>query len=85
MSASIVTFPGAKAAELSRKSRFQRGDTTYWRRLEWDFHNDMRRHGCRCCLGTGEMLVYIDEPAEPCARCQIANPWTLNPHDDVPF
>lgn len=109
MSAAIVTFPGARAAELGTpdliakidriSANFERPrlavvgceviverDSQYWRRAEWDFHNDMRRHGCRCCLGTGEMLVYIDEPAEPCAKCQRVNPYTYpNAPEEQPF
>lgn len=67
--AAILTFPGV-AAITSHASRYEQGQRHYWRKAENDFHNEQRRKTCRCCLGTGEMLVYIDEPAEPCARCQ---------------
>lgn len=37
---------------------------------EFAFTNYPPEQICPTCNGTGEMLVYIDEPAEPCARCQ---------------
>ena len=73
-SAAILTFPGGSAVMQPRKSRYEQGEKHYWRKMRNDFENDQRRKTCRCCKGTGEMWVYIDEPSEPCARCQRAYP-----------
>lgn len=70
MSSAIVTFPGVAAIKQSRKSRYEQGDTTYWRDRRKQFEREQRQESCRCCLGTGEFQMYIDEPPMPCPRCQ---------------
>lgn len=81
--ATLVTFPGGKAIDAPRKSRMEQGDTHYWRNRQQVNLRNQRQAACKCCKGTGEMWVYIDEPAEPCASCQYTDPVWDAPWDGV--
>lgn len=69
MAALVIDEPVAPAEpQLDR-------DWTKWRSRGIEQQNRERRRGCRVCLGTGEMRIYIDRPPAPCPTCQLPNPY----------
>ena len=71
MSSAILTFPGA-AAITARKSRYEQGDTNYWRRTA-------RQHGvitgkCTKCLGKGWVTVDDGSGGVDYDECQQCAP-----------
>lgn len=86
MSSAIVSFPGGETIQQPYKSRYECGNTTYWRKMA---RAAGVRNVCRHCYDTGMVPVLMVDEVEMdvCIHCAHTWPDPFNEadFDPIPF